>query len=60
VFAIEGFGKDTRQGGLADPPGAGKQVGVVQPVVVQGVAERPHDMGLPHQFTEYPRTPLTG
>ena len=48
-LAIERLGKDTRQRGLADPARSGKQIRVMQSLLLQRMRERPHDMLLPDE-----------
>ena len=48
--AVERFGQNARNGGFAHPPGAGKQIGMVQPSAGQRIAERLHHMRLTHHF----------
>ena len=59
LLAVERLGEDAGQRCLADAPRAGKQIGVVQPVVVQRVGESLHDMFLSHQFGKPVRTPFS-
>ena len=59
-FTVEAFGENPRDSGLADAAGAGKQVGMVQAVVVQGVDERLQHVFLADHFTETARAPLAG
>ena len=58
-FTIQRFGKDTRDGGFAYAAGSGEQIGMVQAILHQRVAQRLHDMLLPRQLSEVPGTPLT-
>jgi hypothetical protein len=60
VFAIQGFGNNARQRGLAHAARAGEQVGVMQTLLLQGVAQRTDDMLLSDQFGEKFGTPLAG
>ncbi len=57
-FAIQGFGEDTRDGGLAHAARAGEQIGVVQAVLRQRVGQRLHDVLLPRQLSEVLGTPF--
>ena len=49
-FAIERLGDNARQRGLAHTARAGKQVGVMQPLLLERIGQRTHDMLLPDQF----------
>ena len=59
-FAVEGFGQYSRDRRLAHAPGAGEQVGVVQPAARQRVAQRLHDVRLADHLREAARTVLAG
>ena len=49
VLAVERLGEDAGRRGLAGAPGAAEQVGVADPAVAHGVAQRPGDVVLaPH------------
>ena len=48
-FAVEGFGQNPRQRGLADTARAGKQVGMVQTLLRKRVRQRPDNVLLPDQ-----------
>ncbi|VVZ97019.1 hypothetical protein HALO32_03134 [Halomonas lysinitropha] len=58
--AVQALGQDPRQGGLAHPAGAGEQVGVVQPPLIQGIDQGALDMLLADQFMKGTRSPLAG
>ncbi len=58
-LAVHALGDDTRDGCLAHPTGTGKQVGMVQALVVQCVDQRLEHVGLPNHFAEGARTPFT-
>jgi len=58
--AVQALGQDARDGGLADAAGAGEQVGVVQTLLRQGIAQGLHDVRLPHQLGEAARAVLAG
>ncbi|MNS09391.1 hypothetical protein D3C72_408780 [compost metagenome] len=58
-LAVKAFGNDPRDGGLADPTGTGEEVGVVQPLAVQGIDQSLEHMGLADHFAERARTPFT-
>ena len=60
LFAVQTAGQDARDGGLADPAGAGEQIGVVQAVLIQRVGERPGHMLLAHQLVEGARSIFAG
>ena len=51
-LTVQAFGKNTRDRGFTHTAGAGKQIGVVQPVVIQRVDQRLQHMRLPNHFTE--------
>ena len=59
-FAVQALGENARQRRLADAAGAGEQVGVVQAVLLQRVAQRPHYVLLPDQAAEIARPPFAG
>jgi hypothetical protein len=40
LLAVQGLGQDPRQGGLARPTHTGKEVGVVDAIFFDGIAER--------------------
>ncbi len=52
VNAIQGFGEDARDGGLAHAARAGEQVSMMQTVLRQRIAQCLHDMLLPRQLGE--------
>ncbi|MCY1343084.1 hypothetical protein D9M69_290930 [compost metagenome] len=58
-FAVQALGENTRDGGLAHAPGTGKQIGVVQALVVQGIDQGFQHMGLADHFAERARTPFS-
>ena len=58
-FTVQAFGDDACNGGLAHPPSTGEQVGVVQPLAVQGIDQSLEHMGLADHFAERARTPFT-
>ena len=58
--AVQALGKDARDGRLADAAGAGEQVGMVQSLAGQRVAQGLHDMLLPHHLGEAARPVLAG
>ena len=57
-LAIQALGQDTRDGGLAHPAGAGKQVGMVQALAVQGVDQGLEHVGLADHLAEAARAPF--
>ncbi|CAB3734264.1 hypothetical protein LMG1231_04955 [Achromobacter denitrificans] len=59
-FAVERFGQDARQRGLAHAAGAGEQPGVVQALRVERVRQRAHHVILSHEGIERSRPPLAG
>ena len=59
LLAIQRLGQDTCQRCLTHPPGAGKQVGMVELVPIQGVAQGPDHMLLAHHVREGPGAPFT-
>ena len=59
-LAIQGLGEDARQGGLADAPGPGKEIGVMEAILIEGIAQRPHHMGLTDHVREGAGSPLAG
>ncbi|CAB3652182.1 hypothetical protein LMG26696_02916 [Achromobacter pulmonis] len=59
-FAVERFGQDARQRGLADAAGAGEQPGVMQALGVERMRQRAHHVILSHEGIERSRPPLAG
>ena len=57
-FTIERFGENARQRCLADAARAGKEIGVVQPLLIQRVRQRPHDVLLADQAGKCFRPPF--
>jgi len=57
-FAVKALGQNARQCGLAHAAGAREQIGMVQALVLQRVAQRAHHVLLPHQRRETARAPL--
>src|SRR5690606_38928801 len=49
-FTVKTFGKDTGNGGLTNPPRPGKQVGMVQTVLIQRIDQRLQNVFLPDHF----------
>jgi len=44
LFTVKGFGQDARNGGFADSPHAGEDIGMGYPLAVDRIGERLHDM----------------
>ena len=59
-LAVERFGQDARERGLANAPGSGEQPGVMQALRVERMGERAHHVILSHQGIERSRPPLAG
>ena len=59
-LAIEAAGQDAGDGGLANTPGTGEQIGVVQAILIERVHQRPGNVFLAHQFIEGARAILAG
>ena len=57
-FAVEAFGQNPGNGGLADPAGSGKKIGMVEPVLIEGIHQRLQNMNLPHQLFKVPGAPF--
>ena len=57
--AIERLGEDPRCGSFSDASRAGEQIGVMQSVIVQRIAQRLDHMLLAHQLIELVRPPFT-
>ena len=57
---IQGLRKDSCNGGLADPARTGKQIGVMQAILRERIAQRAYYMLLPDQLGEASGTPFTG
>ncbi len=58
--AVQALGQDAADRGLSDAPRAREEVGVVQALRLQGVAEGLHDVLLPDHLREGARTVLAG
>ena len=58
--AVQGLGQNARDRGLAHTARAGEQVGVVQPLRGQRIAQGLHHVFLPHHLGEVARTVLAG
>ncbi len=59
-LAVQRLGEDAGERGLSHPTGSREQVGVMQALFVQRVAQRSDDVLLPDQRLERARTPLAG
>ncbi|TPW18000.1 MAG: Uncharacterized protein FD130_433, partial [Halothiobacillaceae bacterium] len=59
-FAVERLGKNPRNGGFTHTPCAGKEVSVVQAIVIERINQRAQDMLLPYHLLEITGTPLAG
>ena len=57
-FAIQGFGENAGDGGLAHAAGAGKEEGMMQAAVIQRVDQRLHHVLLAHQLGEVAWAPF--
>jgi hypothetical protein len=57
-LAVEALGEDARERRLADAARAGEEIGVVQALRVERVAQRAHDVLLPDQAREILGAPL--
>jgi hypothetical protein len=57
---VETFGDQSRGGRLSHAAGAGKKIGVMQPVVLQSVLERAGQNFLTRDIFKCLRTPLAG
>ncbi len=60
VSAIEDLGEDAGGGGFPDPPGPGEDIGVGDPVGLDGVLQRPGDLFLAHHVGEDLGAPFQG
>ena len=58
--AIQGFGEQPRGRCFADAARAGKEISVMQPVVLDRVAQRARDRFLPGDFVKCLRAPFAG
>ena len=58
MLAVHCLGKDFRHTGLAGPAGAGEQVGVGQPILLDGPLQGDGNMLLSHHFAESTGTPF--
>ena len=59
LFAVEALGKNSGNGGFTDPTGTGKQIGMVQTLLVKGVDQRSQDVLLANHFVEELWPPFT-
>ncbi len=59
-ITIEAFGQNTGNSGFPHTPGTGKQIGMVQPVVIEGIDQGPQHMLLPNHLAKIARAPLAG
>ena len=59
AFAVETAGEDARDGGLAHTARAGKQIGVVETIAVQRMAQRLQDVLLTDQGVKCGRAPFS-
>ena len=59
-FTVDALGEEARERRLADPAGPGEEEGVVEPIRIQRIDERTHDVGLSHELLEVARPPLAG
>ena len=57
-LAVQAFGEDARDGGLAHPAGAGEEKGVMHPAGLERVHERTAYVILADQLGKGPRTPF--
>jgi hypothetical protein len=55
LFTVEGFGQYARNGGFADSPHAGEDIGMGYSLAVDRIGECLHDMRLPQDFFEVGR-----
>ena len=60
IFAVDGFGKNTGNGGFTDPPGPHQQIGVTHPVARYCITQSADNMGLTYYIAKFLRTPLAG
>ena len=60
LLAVERLGEDPGDGGLAHPPRAGEEKGVVQSIAVEGIDQGTQDVLLPDHLLEGARAPLSG
>ena len=49
LFAIQTLSQYSRDGCFAHAPGSGKQIGMMQTIVIESVGQRAHNMILPYQ-----------
>ena len=59
-LAIERLGQNARERGLADAAGAGKQIGMMQPLLFKRVGKRPDHVILSDQLGKALRAPFAG
>ena len=60
ALAVEGLGENARYRGFTHAASAGEQIRVMQTLLSQRIAQRLHDMFLPHHFGECAGTVFTG
>ena len=60
LFAVQGLGHDSGQGGFPDAPGPGEDIGMVDPPGLDRVGQGAGDVVLAHQFLEGLGAPAAG
>ncbi len=60
LVAVERLGQKTRGRGFPDTAGTGKQIGVVQPLVLDCITQRASDGFLARHFFKALRAPFAG
>jgi hypothetical protein len=58
-LAVQALRKNPGERGLADARGSGKEVGVMQALLLQRMPQRPHNVLLTYQAGEIPRPPFS-
>ena len=58
LFAVQTFGQNSSNRGLPYAASAGKQISMVEPIVIEGIHQRLQNMNLPHQLFKIAGTPF--
>ena len=60
AFAVQAFGQNAGDGGLAHPAGTGQEIGMVQALAGKRIRQRTHDVLLADQVGKAARPPFAG
>ena len=59
-LAVKRLRDDAGERRFSDAARTGEEIGVVQPLLVERIGERPHHVLLPHELAKAPGAPFTG